>query len=505
MAIPNMTDIPRFFASAADGVLSVWDFAKGERLCSFASSKDGAAWLAWTDDGYWDGSADCGSLVAMARGSESWNIDQFAVRNNRPDILLERLGSKDAALVAHYREQYARRSRRLGLSEAGDVTDYRVPKAELVRSRVDGTAVEIELRLSSDGADLSRYQVYANDVPVFGAYGKPVAGKKASVVERIELVAGQNKLEVSCMDARGAESFRVPAYFRRSGTDKPNLYFIGFGVSRYRDRNLDLGWAAQDILDLEARFKSMAGAGFGAVTTRTYIDANATRASLAEAKGILAGAKPEDVFVLAISGHGLHDNDAESTYYYLTHETDLGDLKGTAANFDLVEELLQGIAPRNKLFLMDTCESGEADEASIAAAQTGGKGVSARSVKTPDPAPGGGGKGVGLQSRSVKEALRTKDRYVYNDLARRSGSIVFSSCKGGELSYEFDELRNGAFTEAVLSALSSKVADANGDGRVDTKELRTYVERRVPELTRNAQHPTVDRDNLSALFSFPLR
>jgi hypothetical protein len=37
----------------------------------------------------------------------------------------------------------------------------------------------------------------------------------------------------------------------------------------------------------------------------------------------------------------------------------LDNLSGSAANFDLLENILQGIPPRNKLFLIDTFESGE--------------------------------------------------------------------------------------------------------------------------------------------------
>ena len=49
----------------------------------------------------------------------------------------------------------------------------------------------------------------------------------------------------------------------------------------------------------------------------------------------------------------VHDRDAEATYYYLTYDTKLADLKQTAANFDDIEALLQGIGPRKKLFLME--------------------------------------------------------------------------------------------------------------------------------------------------------
>jgi hypothetical protein len=135
-------------------------------------------------------------------------------------------------------------------------------------------------------------------------------------------------------------------------------------------------------------------------------------------------AKPADTFVLFIAGHGVHDGDSAATYYYLTHNADKNNLKGTCANFELIEDLLQGIAPRNKLFLMDTCESGEVDEETTVKAQAiaGARGIKARttrafetSVRTDNkPAP--------------RNFLFQKDRYI-STTSRRRGHC-FSSSKG---------------------------------------------------------------------------
>ncbi|MCX7024694.1 MAG: caspase family protein [Spirochaetes bacterium] len=453
-------------SSSGDGSIRLWDLSSGAWV-AFVADEDGRRWLVYTDDGFWDGSPDCGELVAMVSGLETWNIDQFAARNNRPDIILERLGSTDAALIRHYRDRYLKRLRRLGLTEADLTADWRVPKAEITAGKQDGKFADLELRFTANGKPLARYQVWVNDVPLFGAFGKPVGGSQASARERVELGSGDNKIEASCMDSGGAESFRVPAYLGWDGETQPDLYFIGFGVSKYRNPDFDLDWAAQDILDLKSRFQAMEGKGFRKVYATSRTDDEVTPSAIRKAKTLLANARPDDVFVLAISGHGLHDTDRESTYYFLTHDADLSNLAQTAADFDLVEDLLQGIGPRKKLFLMDTCESGEADGgALVAAASAGGKGVRARTTRS--------GITLGKKSAAVTEALRDQGRYIYNDLVRRSGAIVFSSCRGGELSYELDELRNGAFTEAVLAALSSPAADANGDGIADTTELRAY-------------------------------
>jgi uncharacterized caspase-like protein len=253
---------------------------------------------------------------------------------------------------------------------------------------------------------------------------------------------------------------------------------------------------------------------------------------------LLENAKVDDTFILFIAGHGVHDDDQEATYYYLTHDADVENLSTTAANFDLIEDLMQGIAPRNKLFLMDTCESGEVEDdiQEQYYAMANSRGIKARttraiklSLKKKKPASNAtnicnanqGQRAIKLTKKQkenvntdqttcvaakpkVRAYLHQKDRYIYNDLIRRSGAIVFSSSKGGEFSYESDKIKNGYFTEELLKALTSKSADLNKDGFVNTDELRKYVSMEVPKHTQNQQHPTVDRDNIFQKFGFAI-
>jgi hypothetical protein len=81
---------------------------------------------------------------------------------------------------------------------------------------------------------------------------------------------------------------------------------------------------------------------------------------------------------------------------------------------------------------------------------------------------------------------------------------VLSSSRGSERSFESAAIQNGAFTEELLRALTTNVADTNKNGRVSTDELRQYVMAAVPRATDGFQHPVVDRDNLDLRFELPL-
>jgi hypothetical protein len=61
------------------------------------------------------------------------------------------------------------------------------------------------------------------------------------------------------------------------------------------------------------------------------------------------------------------------------------------------------------------------------------------------------------------------------------------------------------FTEEILNCLTQGAGDENWDGIVSTTELRTYVTTAVAQATDDAQHPTVDRENIYQKFGFPVK
>lgn len=165
----------------------------------------------------------------------------------------------------------------------------------------------------------------------------------------------------------------------------------------------------------------------------------------------------------------------------------------------MIEDLLQGIEPRNKLFLMDACESGEIDDVVVASTESvaGARGLRSRGMKKKEES-----QATASQQNNGRTYLWDKDRFIYNDLSRRSGAIVFSSSKGGEFSYENSEIQNGLFTKSIIKALTTSSADSNYDKIVTTDELRAFVIKDVAQTSNDLQHPTVDRDNIYQKFGF---
>jgi WD40 repeat protein/formylglycine-generating enzyme required for sulfatase activity/tetratricopeptide (TPR) repeat protein len=548
------------FSYSDDSTMGIWNVQTGDH---YFIASSGGEWIAFTDDGYFDCSRNGGTIVAVVKGFTAYGVDQFALSKNRPDVLLTRTGLGSPDQISHYLAQFRRRiakiaplpasiplalfekqilpsastpalrtlllatygkgkesyvlkgapsyAERLSLislpAYARLIEDSlgqksRIPRVTLSASERSGSALSLSMSMQDPAGSLYRYNLYVNDVPVFGSMGKEVKGKDALVHETIQLSPGTNKIEAVCLNTSLVESYRDRLFVEAPPGEAGNLYVMSFGVSLYKDESLDLNYAHKDAEDLAKLFSTMEGKSFAHVFTKVLVNEQATLPNIAKAKEFLKDARVMDTVVLFIAGHGVHDHDSAATYYYLTYEADLQDLSHSAATFEMLEDLLQEIAPRSKLFLMDTCESGEIDESTQEAslALTGSRGISARAVKK-------GARGLtitGSATPVTRDYLNDRDRFVYNDLTRRSGAVVFSSCKGGEFSYETDERKNGLFTASLLDALTGKLGDKPAAGTISNGMLAQLVTDGVAKESDDLQHPTVDRDNLTQKLLFPV-
>jgi len=487
--------MPEFMAEKYENQVRLWNTRTKESVMLLTSGNE---WLVSTPDGYFDASPHGGELVAMVKGLEVYGIDQFAVRNNRPDLILERMGLGTPERIDYYNMLYQKRLKKLSLTEAALSSELHVPEAKITGVKREGKFVDVSFFLSDGKYLLKRYEIYVNDVPVFGSARRWVGARTFAGMEKVELTPGNNKIELSVMNAVGVESYRAQVNVEYDGKEKGELYYLAFGASKYKDPELNLNYADKDINDLTAIISKMRS-GFADIHVKTFLNSEVTAENIRKAKDFLKDARVDDTVILAIAGHGGYDKGGDAKYYFVAYETDVSNLRGTGVDFESIEDLLSGIKPRRKLFLMDTCESGEMDEdiyeQSYVLADA--RGIKPRAYRKPLKARGGGD---GKERGYVYE----KDRFIYNDLSRRTGAIVFSSSKGGELSYESSVIRNGFFTRAVINALTSKAADKNGDGKIDSGELRDFVSNEVAEDTGGLQHPTVDRDNLFQQIEFPL-
>jgi WD40 repeat protein len=474
-----------------NGLIKIWNIATGASMAMLSNQGE---WAIFNKDGYFDASRHGGDAIAIVKGLHVYGVDQLAPLLNRPDIIYERLGLGDDRFLDHFRACFADRLDRYGADFDTAVT-VSAPVITLEKIRREDKFVHIDFKADDPVNGLKAYQVYVNNVPLYAGLGKPVAGHHVLASERIELTAGENKIELSAFNRLGIEALRVPTFATYRGTTKGALYFVGFGISRYRNAHRNLRYARKDVLDLANLAKRYQG-HFSRVRTLVLTDGQVTRQALAQVRTFLAGAKVDDTVIMMVSGHGGYELSRRAAYYYLTYDGDLKHLARTAISYEELEALLSGIAPRRKLLLMDTCASGALNPRQVdrLMAQAGKAGLQARVDKTQTTS----------LSSSPRPYLLTRNRYIYNDLRRRTGSIVFSSSMADELSLESDKLKNGVFTAAVIKALTNPATDRNKDGRIAFEELEAMTKGIVVIQTAGIQHPTVDRDNTYQRLELPV-
>jgi MYXO-CTERM domain-containing protein len=493
-------DGKRAVAASTDGTARVIDVPSGASAQLVAENGE---WLMIDDQGYFDASKHGGDLVNLVSGLTPYRIDQLAARNNRPDRLLESLHAGSPDLIRHFHARYERRLERLGLTEAELSQPFAgAPQVSLQHAELAGASAHLSAHVQAS-TPLSSYQVYVNQVPTLGSQGAKLTGTSADLTLDVPLTPGVNRVELSATNAGGVESLRAEQRFElRSAAPARTLYFIAFGVSHYQNPKYDLGYAHKDALDLVEVARQMQGKLYARVAANAFVDEQVTRESLKHAKALLQGAKPEDTLVVFVAGHGGYSRDAAAEYYYLTHEADAHHLRETAAPFELVEDLVRDVQPRQKLLLLDTCSSGDRDPEDLQEASggvPGSRGLQPRAIRalsldlaTPHTA------------SSPRSYLFDRDRYIYTDLLRRTGAVVLSSSRGNEVSFETASAQNGLFTEEILRALTTPVADSNHNGVLDDRELRAYVASAVAAQSNQRQHPVVDTDNPDVRIDLPL-
>ena len=483
----------RVITGDTNGSARIWDLRTGRSVSITASGED---WLIYTDDGYFDASRNGGRLVAFVQEGRAFRAEQVAALYNRPDVILERMGFGSQRTRSEYQALFRNRVHRLNLTGTVGALSQ-APTVHIVDLETRGRRGRIVFEARATDSELSRADVLVNEVPVTSTAGLPARGREQRFEVEVELLPGTNRVEVTATDRAGLPSLRAfrTVEVKEPAAAKPRLYYLGFGVSRYARQDYNLAYPHKDALDLALVFQAMQGK-FSEVRVATFLNEYATRENLQGAKRLLSDARPEDVLVVFVAGHGLHTDD----YYFLTHETDLKHLAETAVPFSSIEDLVADVAPRNKLLLVDTCHSGDLQEDELPAAaelpRAGGARPRVARALILDR------ERAGLAASGA--VLADGERFIHRRLLIRHGASVLVSSRGSELSYEMPELKNGVFTKAILRALTTREGDANGDGQLSLDELRRSVSGRVAQMTNAHQHPIMRQENRSSPIAFPI-
>lgn len=273
------------------------------------------------------------------------------------------------------------------------------------------------------------------------------------------------------MNAEAGDYFDTPATERHlRSAERPtyavlgNLWAVIVGISHYQDARLNLRYADCDAEELYKLLQISWGSGFKKECIKDLINEQATTAAVTRAlRSFLKKPAPEDLVLIYFACHGAPDPDRPNNLYLLTHDTDPGDIAGSALPMrEIYLALNETLLAKRVVVVADTCHSAALS------------GVTRR--------------GIGNDAQAINTYLREASK-------AKGGVALLTSAEASESAQEDQKWGggHGVFTHFLLQGMRG---DADGykqpkDGKVTVRELFEYVRDNVIRATDNRQHPAI--------------
>jgi len=478
-------------SGSTDTTSKLWRVENGELLATLISL-DETDWAVVTPSGLFDASPNAQRQMHWMVGSEPIELDQLKERYYEPGLLSKLMGFNKEPLR--------------DVSAFRDVKMF--PDVKYVEPDA-GNKLKIEVTNRGGGIGKVRVLVNGKEIAADARGPKPdpqAAHANLTVdLSGASIIPGKpNLVQVVAWNAEGYLSSRgvsiswTPPGAENEAAAHPDLYAIVVGISHYAGSSFDLKFAAKDAADMAQALSVGAKGLFGVDKTHiTLLNTSGqegaplpTKENIRKAFADVAKqAKPWDILVIYLSGHGLSLAGAEEFYLYPTQEArslDSETLKDTAlreattiSSAELTDWLTRtewvtgqkGLAPLKRVMILDTCAAGRAAE-----------------KLTRDPG--------SLSSAQIRAIDRLKDR---------TGYYVLMGSAADAVSYEASRYGQGLLTYALLQGMRGGAL--REDQYVDVSLLFQYAADQVPQLARDLggiQRPIVAAPQEGASFDVGL-
>jgi WD40 repeat protein len=447
-------------AAYTDGTLRWHRLSDGKELLAlFVHAKD-RRWVLWTPTGYYTASPGGEELIGwhVNRGVDAsadfFPTARFRDQFYRPDITKIVLNQLDENKAIEEANRVTKRRR------DEDVAKRLPPVINIVTQdnlEVRGNEIEIQYTVRSPSKiPITEVRAFIDDRPT-GEQQKafvPFSAEESRLTLRVPIPPQDATVSLVAFTEFGASE---PASIKlRWGGPKvreglPVLYALVIGVAKYSRPGLDLKFAAKDADDFAAALKGQEGRAYAKVIVEKLTNEQATERNIKLGlEWLKSNVKTRnDRALVFFSGHGV--TTPELTSYLLPQDVDPTKLIVTGLNKRVILDVLRGL-PGKVLVFLDACHSG-------------------------------GGIDV------VPGARRLDTVGLVNEFAdAQNGIVSFVSSKGDQPSYERDDWKNGAFTSALVEALTGNVL-SGGEKEMLTIDLYRFLLKRVRTMTGERQTP----------------
>lgn len=264
------------------------------------------------------------------------------------------------------------------------------------------------------------------------------------------------------------------------------------GIDKFQDKRApQLQYAAKDSRDFVNFLEDPHGGRFEPSHVIHLENEEATLKGIKEGLGKLrVEAKPDDLIVLYLSGHGSpRDVDPNGVSYIITHDTDLQDAATLYATslqmIDLVQEINRELKARQVVLILDTCYSGDAlTNPNNTAEYSGSKGFLPIKATESDQHV------VGNENPPADAPASSSFSAAFDNLKVGYGRAVITASRANEQSWESPKLQNGYFTHYLLQVLE----EGHGEESLDRvfAQVRTRVSSQVKTDHNASQNPSFE-------------
>jgi WD40 repeat protein len=276
----------------------------------------------------------------------------------------------------------------------------------------------------------------------------------------------QNYFYATASSKSGIDSEKLKFVVNYKGltAERPNLFLVTIGINEYRNPKYNLNYAQSDADGVDETIKAGSASLFKNIFTYPIRNDKALKANIMNAfEQVKQKALEQDVLIVYYAGHGvMSEGTPEKPREFFLIPSDITQLYGRddmlyekAISADEIKSFTSTINAQKQVFILDACQSAGA-----------------------------------LETVATRGAMEEK---AIAQMARSTGTFWITASGSEQFATEFAQLKHGVFTYALLEGLNGK-ADANADKKLTVRELSTYIEQKVPELSEQfkgvAQFPS---------------
>ncbi len=327
-----------------------------------------------------------------------------------------------------------------------------VIQPDALESEVEGQTLTVKATGFSYTSPITQIKVSLNGKENIAKFDSDANRQEAEM--QVNLEPGMNVLSITAFNKESASEPQTRKVISNasSTTSKPDLIFLGIGISTYQHSAAgtgfqNLSFADRDVAEVAKTFEKQntlqpqASRVFGSVRSKIIPNAEATKEAILNGlKWMSDEAKKNsnNTHILYLAGHGGMDENENYYFYSHQHVPDMHPDNHNVQWSTIMSSLIN--APGKSVIFIDTCHAGA--------------------------------------TRSYTNLLAVHKKYAADFV----GVYTFMASDSNGVSIEKPEFQHGVFTKVVLDGLGGAADLPPKDGKIDVDELGRYVRKEVLKL-----------------------